>query len=160
MSVDVANTELPTRLEAAAPHIGAVLAFIPALIGGGVLGLAYFHPIVVVLGAALVATSPLLGAKAVMLMQDRESDWGQPTLKPYVWWSVAAMICFGVGAAISLTVYPGVDAPNEAWAAIQGWNDLAGAFQLAGMAISFIVPALRFVMWMIKPPIPIKTRQT
>lgn len=143
-----------TRFQYAAPHLGSILAFLPAAIGAGVLGLGYFHPAVGIVLSILVGASPVLGASIVMDLQGRKADWRGPTLYPYVWWSVAALTCFGVATLVSLWVYPGVDAPNEAWTAVDAWLDAASALQFVGLGISFCVPVLRFIMWLIKPPLP------
>jgi hypothetical protein len=143
-----------TRLQYAAPHLGSILAVIPAAIAAGVLGLGYFHPIVVVLVAVLVASSPCLGASLVMDIQGRKVDWRGLTLRPYVWWSVVSLSCFSVGMLIAWLAHPGIDAPNGAWAPVEPWLDAAGAFQLIGFGITFGVPVLRFIMWLIKPPFP------
>jgi hypothetical protein len=141
-----------TRLQYAAPHLGSILAFLPAAIGAGVLSLGYFHPVFGILLSMLVAASPVIGARVVMDLQGRKADWRGATLYPYVWWSVVALGCFGLGMMISWWVYPGVDAPNEAWSAVDSWLDAAGVLQLIGIGIAFCVPVLRFIMWMIKPP--------
>ncbi|HEX9863699.1 MAG TPA: hypothetical protein VGC03_01895 [Acidimicrobiia bacterium] len=142
-----------TRFQYAAPHIGALLAFVPALIGGGVLGLGYFHPIVGIVASVLVAGCSFLGAKGVMALQGRSGDWRGPTLYPYVWWGGAALLCFLVGTLVLFVVYPGVAASNEEWAAVSDWQTAAGVLQLAGWAIVFFVPLLRFTMWLIRPPL-------
>ena len=134
-----------SRFQYAAPHLGALLAYLPILMAVGVLSLGYFHPLVVLPVLLLVVSSPLIGSMIVLIVQDREADWRGPTVYPYVWWAVAAFVCLALSTLILAAFAPEVDAPNEEWAAVDSWLDAAAFLQLVAIGIAFCVPALRFI---------------
>lgn len=69
-------------------------------------------------------------------------------------WGCAALLCFLVASLILFIVYPGANAPIEEWTAVNKWQTAAAVLQLSGWGIVLFVPLLRFIMWLIKPPLP------
>jgi hypothetical protein len=141
-----------TRFQYAAPHLGPPIAFVPVLIGA--LILSYLHPFSGIAASFMVASSSFLSAKGVMALQRRPSEWRGPTLYPYVWWGCATLLCFLVATLTLFVVYPGGNATNEEWAAVRQWQIAAGVLQVTGWGIVLLVPLLRFIMWLIRPPLP------
>lgn len=141
-----------TRFQYAAPHLGPLVAFVPALYVAYVSS--YLHPISGIAASFMVAGCSFFSAKGVMALQGRSSEWRGPTLYPYVWWGCVALLCFLVATLILFVVYPGANAPIEEWIAVYQWQNAAGVLQLTGWGIVLFVPMLRFFMWLIKPPLP------
>src|SRR5665811_733119 len=123
------DTDL-SRFRYAAPHLGPLVAFVPALIGAFILS--YLHPVSSIAASFIVAGYSFFSAKDIMALQRRPSEWRGPTLYPYVWWGCAALLCFLVASLILFIVYPGANASIEEWTAESEWQTAAAVLQLSG----------------------------
>ena len=140
------------RLHYAAPHIGAMLASVPGYFGYVAISLGFFHPLVDVAVLFFLAASPVIGSTAVIKLQGREVKWRGPTVRPYVWWAVTTAVGISISWVLGAIFAP-AEPTIEALKRVATWLNAAGFIWFTSIAVPFVVAALRFIMWMIKPPI-------
>lgn len=92
---------------------------------------------------AVLMVSPIIGAVAVLRLQGRAYKLGSAVVKPYVRALLVALV-----AALILgleNVFPFLN-DNGVGVAV-----VSGAF-LTLIVVPFVLPTLRFLMWLISPP--------
>ena len=135
------------------PHLGAVtvslVAYFVLLVplafqdeGLRFVGLVVFFVLI---------ASPVIGAVLVLRVQGRPGGLRSAIVIPYVRWFVV-----GVAAILILSLEGVFSFFNEHSV---GVALTSGAF-LAMLVVPFLIPTLRFLMWLISPPTDLGVRQT
>lgn len=138
---------LGERFRDALPHLGAVglslTAYFALLVPLAVLDTSP-RPLGLIVYVVLMA-SPVVGAVVVLKLQGRPNDLRSVVVKPYVrafLVAAVAMLVLALEGVIPFFNENGV-----------GVVIVAAAF-LTLIVVPFVIPTLRFLMWLVSPPTP------